>query len=143
MCSDANINPTGLHNLTYILIVHPIAGFVALLAFIFGVLGVAAASRFSTIMMSVMAFFAAVLTLIIFVIDMVLWNLVRKRVESAGGSATLVSSVLHCMLTIRATPTGSPLPLLVPLSSPSAWLFAVHVDDSPVAELPGRRLVHC
>lgn len=88
---NVNINPKGLHNLTYILILHPIGGFVALLAFLMGLIGVAAASRFSTIMMAVLSFFAGVITLVVFVIDMVLWNLVKNRLHDAGFSASLVS----------------------------------------------------
>jgi hypothetical protein len=61
-----------------------------LLAFIFGVIGIAAASRVSTIIMAVMSFFAAVVTLVAFVIDMVLWNILRNRIRDAGYSATLV-----------------------------------------------------
>lgn len=87
--TNANINPTGLHNLTYILILHPIAGFFGLLALIMGIIGVVGASRFSTILMSIFSFIAAVLTLIVFVIDMVLWNLVKKRINDAGYSAVL------------------------------------------------------
>jgi hypothetical protein len=91
--SNVNVNPTGLHNLTYILILHPIAGFLALLAFLMGLIGVSAASRFSTIMMAILAFFAAVLTLVVFVIDMVLWNIVKNRLHDAGFGASLVSGV--------------------------------------------------
>lgn len=142
--SNANVNPTALHNLTYILIVHPIDGFVALLAFIFGLLGVMAASRFCTIMMSIMAFFAAILTLVVFVIDMVLWNLVRKRIEDAGGNATLVShDALHAeaLVDIRVTPIGSPLLHSALWSSLSVLRSAVLVDGSPAVEPPVKRLV--
>ena len=89
--SNVNINTSGLRNLTYILILHPIAGGFALFAFIMGLIGVAAASRFSTIMMAVLSSFAALLTLIVFVIDMVLWNLVKNRLQDAGYQASLVS----------------------------------------------------
>jgi hypothetical protein len=142
--SNANLNPTALHNLTYILILHPIAGFVALLAFVFGLLGVMAASRFCTIMMSIMAFFAAVLTLVVFVIDMVLWNLVMKRIETAGGNATLVSwrrGVCGVELTSRATLIGSPLLRLALLCCPSVPLFAVLADALRAGVLLVKRLV--
>jgi len=88
---NVNVNPTTLHNLTYTLILHPIAGFLALLAFLMGLIGIAAASRFSTIMMAIFAFFAAVVTLVVFVIDMVIWNIVRNRLHEAGFGASLVS----------------------------------------------------
>jgi hypothetical protein len=88
---STNINPTGLHNLTYILILHPIAGFFGLLALVMGLIGVAGASRVATIFMSIFAFIGAVITLVAFVVDMVLWNLVKKRIQDAGYTATLVS----------------------------------------------------
>ncbi|CAD6569171.1 MAG: hypothetical protein TREMPRED_005084 [Tremellales sp. Tagirdzhanova-0007] len=87
--SNANINSTVLHNLTYTLVLHPIAGFFALLAFLSGILGAVAASRVSTIFMSIFAFIAWVITLVVFVIDMVLWNVVKDRIDSAGGHASL------------------------------------------------------
>jgi hypothetical protein len=89
--SNVNINPSAIHNLTYTLILHPIAGGFALLAFLMGLIGIAAASRFSTIMMAIFAFFAAVITLVVFVIDMVIWNIVKNRLHDAGYAASLVS----------------------------------------------------
>lgn len=88
-CSGVNTNSSALHNLTYILILHPIAGFFALVALIMGLIGVAAASRLATIFMSIFAFIGAVITLVVFVIDMVLWNIVKDRVRDAGFEATL------------------------------------------------------
>ena len=95
--SNVNINPSGLHNLTYALILHPIAGGVALLALLMGLLGVWAASRIATIFMAVFSFIASVICLVVFVIDMVLWNLVRTRIRDAGHDAMLVS--LHSLQT--------------------------------------------
>lgn len=59
-----------------------------------GLLGVICASRFATVMMAILSALAAFATLVIFVIDMVLWNIVRNRVRDAGGSASLVSYCL-------------------------------------------------
>jgi len=87
--TSINTNSSVLHNLTYVLILHPIAGFFAFLALVFGIIGAAAASRVATIFMAIFALFAAFLTLVIFVIDMVLWNIVKERITSAGYSATL------------------------------------------------------
>ena len=88
--SNLNINSTVLHNLTYTLVLHPIAGFFALLALLSGILGAAAASRVSTVFMSIFAFIGWIITLVVFVIDMVLWNVIKERIHSAGGEASLV-----------------------------------------------------
>lgn len=87
-----NVNLTdesALQGLVKALILHPIAGGVGFFAFLMGLLGVMCASRFATVMMAVLAAIAAFASLVIFVIDMVLWNLVKNRVSAAGGSATL------------------------------------------------------
>lgn len=67
------------------------AGGVALLAFIFGLIGIIAASRVATIFMSLFAALAGLAALVIFVIDMVLFTLLRNRVRDAGFQAELVS----------------------------------------------------
>ncbi|ORY31617.1 hypothetical protein BCR39DRAFT_525927 [Naematelia encephala] len=87
--TGVTINETVLHNLTYTMILHPIGGFVALLAFVFGLLGIACASRTATVFMGLSAFVASVITLVVFVIDMVLWNIVKNHIKNAGYSATL------------------------------------------------------
>jgi hypothetical protein len=92
--SSLNIGSTALNRLTSALILHPIAGGLALFAFIFGILGIAFASRFATVLMGLFATLGAFTALVIFVIDMVLWNIIKNDVSSAGGSATLVSAVL-------------------------------------------------
>ncbi|KAK4683678.1 hypothetical protein P7C73_g6553, partial [Tremellales sp. Uapishka_1] len=84
------LNSQVLHNLTYTLIIHPIAGFFAFLSVLFGLLGIAAASRVCTIFMALTGAIAAFLALVIFVIDMVLWNIVKNRIVDAGYHATLV-----------------------------------------------------
>jgi hypothetical protein len=89
--SSLNIGSTALNRLTSALILHPIAGGLALFAFIFGILGIAFASRFATVLMGLFATLGAFTALVIFVIDMVLWNITKNEVSSAGGSATLVS----------------------------------------------------
>lgn len=87
--SNVNINQTVLHNLTYALILHPIAGFLALLALVFGLLGACAASRIATIFMALCSALGLIVTLVIFVIDMVLWNLVKNNARNGGVHATL------------------------------------------------------
>ncbi|ORX39426.1 actin cortical patch SUR7/pH-response regulator pali [Kockovaella imperatae] len=84
-----DISARVLQNLTYTLILHPIAGFIALLALVFGLIGAGAASRVATIFMAIFAFFGLVVALVAFVIDMVLWNVVKNKIEDAGYDATL------------------------------------------------------
>jgi len=112
--SNVNINSTVLHNLTYALIIHPIAGFFALLAVIFGLIGIAAASRVATIFMGITVFFAGFLALVVFVIDMVLWNIVKDRLKDAGYTATLgnanwftVGAVGACLLSVCTSCCGA------------------------------------
>lgn len=90
--SNVSLNTSVLHNLTYTMILHPIAGALALFAMIFGLLGVCIASRTATVLMGVSAFLAAVVTLVVFVIDMVLWNILKNRIQAAGYQAMLVST---------------------------------------------------
>lgn len=88
-------NETALQNLCKALILHPVAGGVAFLAFVMGLLAVICASRFATVMMAILASLAALASLVIFVIDMVLWNIVKNRVNGAGGSASLVCQFVY------------------------------------------------
>ncbi|WRT70041.1 uncharacterized protein IL334_007035 [Kwoniella shivajii] len=86
---DATLNSKVLHNLTYTLILHPIAAGIAFFALVFGIIAAAAASRIATIFMALLSAFGALVTLVIFVIDMVLWNIIKDRINDAGGSAKL------------------------------------------------------
>lgn len=85
------MNTSILHNLTYTFILHPIAGGLAFLAFLFGILGVGAASRVGTILMSVCAFFGTLAAVVVFVIDMVVWNVLHNRLTSSNVPSSLVS----------------------------------------------------
>lgn len=76
--SSADVDSTALHNLTRALILHPIACGLAGIAFLFGLCGIAN-SRFGTILMTVFSSLAAILTLVIFIIDMVLFGIARNR----------------------------------------------------------------
>ncbi|WWC72201.1 uncharacterized protein I206_106161 [Kwoniella pini CBS 10737] len=87
--SNVVLNSKVLHNLTYTLILHPIAGGFAFFSLVFGILGAIAASRVLTIFMAITAFFGALITLVIFVIDMVLWNVLKNRIQDAGYTAGL------------------------------------------------------
>ncbi|ODN87674.1 hypothetical protein L198_06897 [Cryptococcus wingfieldii CBS 7118] len=85
---NLNINTTNFHRLTRALILHPIAGFFALLSLIFGALATACASRFLTIMMALSALFGLLITIAAFVLDMVFWSLVKNKINDAGYSAS-------------------------------------------------------
>ncbi|BEI84252.1 hypothetical protein CcaverHIS002_0408560 [Cutaneotrichosporon cavernicola] len=89
LSSGVQMNQTLLHNLSKTLILHPIAGFLSFLAFVMGVIGVAAASRGATVMMAIFSFLGAMAGLVAFVIDMVLWNVLKNRVVEAGYHASL------------------------------------------------------
>lgn len=71
------------------MILHPIAGFLALLALVFGLLGACAASRVATIFMALCSALGLIVTLVVFVIDMVLWNIVKNHARDGGVQATL------------------------------------------------------
>lgn len=89
--SMVNNLPAVLHRLTYGFILHPIGAALGFIAVVFGIIGIAAASRFATIMMSMAAALGALVTLVVFVFDMVVFNIIRNRVRGAGGDAMLVS----------------------------------------------------
>jgi len=83
---NTNLNNDVIHNLTFVLILHPIAAALSALAVIFGLCG-AAYSRLGTIFMSLSAALATLVTLVAWVIDMVLWGIARNRIRSSGSSA--------------------------------------------------------
>ncbi|KAL7416027.1 pali-domain-containing protein [Mrakia frigida] len=76
-----------IKNLTYVLILHPIAAGLAGLAMIFGLLGVFSTSRAATILMTIASFLALLITLTAWVVDMVLWGIARNRIRNIGGTA--------------------------------------------------------
>lgn len=86
-----SLNDNTLYRLTESLILHPIAAGLGFFAVVFGLLGILAASRLLTIIMAIFSFLGAVTTLVIFVIDMVIWNVLKNRIRGAGFTAQLVS----------------------------------------------------
>lgn len=78
-----------LHNLSCTLILHPITGALALLAMLMGLIAVCAASRFATILMGLLAILGSIVGLVIFVIDMVLWNVLKNRLHNNNYEAKL------------------------------------------------------
>jgi len=81
--SEGNLRTSALHGLTAALILHPIAAFFALIACVFGLFG-AGYSRIGTILMSLSAAMATLITLVVWIIDMSLWGIVRNRIRNHG-----------------------------------------------------------
>jgi len=81
--SNSNINNVTVHNLTKVLILHPIAAGLSGLAFLFGVCG-AASHRVGTVFMTLFSALAALITLVIFVIDLALFGVTRNRFRNQG-----------------------------------------------------------
>jgi len=75
-------NSVVVHNLTYVLVLHPIAAFLALIATILGCCGMA--SRIGTIFMAVAAALATGITLVAWIIDMVLFGITRNHLRDQG-----------------------------------------------------------
>ncbi|QRV85927.1 SUR7/Pali family protein [Ceratobasidium sp. AG-Ba] len=84
--NDDRLNTAVIHNLTYVMVLHPIAAGLAGLSVLFGLCG-AAYSRVGTIFMTLAAALATLCTLVVFVIDMVLWGIARNRIRDEGASA--------------------------------------------------------
>ncbi|CCA73153.1 related to palI protein [Serendipita indica DSM 11827] len=80
---DNTLGTNALKALTYVMILHPIAAAFALIACIFGLCG-AGFSRIGTILMSLSAALATLITLVVWVIDMSLWGIVRNRIRNHG-----------------------------------------------------------
>lgn len=81
-----DINTTNLHNLTYVLILYPIAAGLSGLAFLFGLCG-AGYHRAGTVFMSFIAGLATLCTFIAWIISMSLFGVVRERLRSSGINA--------------------------------------------------------
>jgi len=77
------LNSAVIHNLTFVLVLHPVAAGLAGISVIFGLCG-ASYHRFGTILMSLSAALATLVTLVVWVIDMVLWGIARERIRHDG-----------------------------------------------------------
>ncbi|KAH0589634.1 hypothetical protein J132_09219 [Termitomyces sp. J132] len=80
---SADLNTNIIQNLTKTLVLHPIAAGLSGIAFIFGLCG-AAYHRVGTILMSLFAGLATLVTLVAFILDMVLFGITRNRIRDAG-----------------------------------------------------------
>ena len=93
------------------MILHPIAAAFALFAAIFGFCG-AGHSRIGTILMSLSAALATLVTLVVWIIDMSFWGTVRNRIRENGpagtsaqyGNANCESSSLSHLYCLEAYP---------------------------------------
>ncbi|KAI4523462.1 pali-domain-containing protein [Schizophyllum commune Tattone D] len=80
------INTNIIHNLTYVLILYPIAAGISGLAFLFGLCG-AGYHRVGTVFMSLLSGLALLVTLVAWVIDMVLFGIVKARLHDQNVDA--------------------------------------------------------
>jgi len=85
--TNPSMNSAVLHNLTKALILHPIAAGLSGFAFLFGICGLALASRFATIFMTLLSGFALLATFVVWIIDMILFGIARQRYRDAGDIA--------------------------------------------------------
>ncbi|KAF5372898.1 hypothetical protein D9758_001775 [Tetrapyrgos nigripes] len=83
---DSRINTKIIENLTKTLILHPIAAGLAGLAVLFGLCGVGY-HRAGTVIMTLLAALATIITFIAFVLDMVLFGIARNRFRDQGTQA--------------------------------------------------------
>ena len=95
LCRDGTLGAYALKSLTIVMILHPIAAAFALVACLFGFCG-AGFSRIGTILMSLCAAMATLITLIVWVVDMSLWGIVRNRLRSDGFSAEYGNANCEC-----------------------------------------------
>jgi hypothetical protein len=86
--SDDRLNSEATRRLTKVLILHPIAAGLAGLAFLFGMCG-AAYHRTGTIFMTIVSALATLVTLVIFIIDVVIFTVARNRIRNNGLSSEL------------------------------------------------------
>ncbi|EIW83012.1 pali-domain-containing protein [Coniophora puteana RWD-64-598 SS2] len=82
-----DVNTDILHNLTYVLILYPIAAGLSGIAVLFGLCG-ASYHRVGTVFMTLVAALAMLATLIAWAISMALFGVARNRFQDAGISAT-------------------------------------------------------
>lgn len=77
------LNSAIIHNLTFVMVLHPVAAALSAIAVIFGLCG-AAYSRIGTIFMTLSAAVAFLVTLVAWIVDMVLWGIARERIRHDG-----------------------------------------------------------
>jgi len=83
------VNSRIMYDLTKTLVLHPIASALSFFAFMFGVCGAFTYHRTGIVFMATLSFLAALVTLVIFVIDMVLFGITRTAFRREGVPASL------------------------------------------------------
>ncbi|EKM74943.1 hypothetical protein AGABI1DRAFT_103194 [Agaricus bisporus var. burnettii JB137-S8] len=78
--NNSRLNTTVLHNLTKVLILHPIVAGMSGLAFILGL----SHARIGTVFMALVAGLAALVTFVVWVIDLVLFGIARHHFRDDG-----------------------------------------------------------
>jgi len=84
--ADSRLNGTLFHNLTFVLVLIPVAAGLSGLAFLFGLCGFAY-HRAGTVFMTLVSALALLVTLVAWVIEMVLFGVARDHVRDRGDSA--------------------------------------------------------
>ncbi|KAI9461229.1 pali-domain-containing protein [Lactarius psammicola] len=84
--TTGELSSVTIHNLTYTLILHPVAAGLSGLAVLFGLCG-AGYHRSGTVLMTLSSSLAALVTLIAFVLDMVLFSIARHEFRKFGWSS--------------------------------------------------------
>ncbi|EJU05234.1 pali-domain-containing protein [Dacryopinax primogenitus] len=84
--TNTRLSQTVFHNLTYVLVLHPIGAGLAALAVLFGLCG-AAYSRAGTIFMSIASSLAGLVTLVAMIVDLVLFGIAMDEIRNHGGAA--------------------------------------------------------
>lgn len=129
-CSDDLLDTTALRNLTYVLILHPIGRYpsldlsftpsvniytrltgagLAFVAFLFGLCGSVRYSRIGTVVMSIIAGIAVIITLVAFIVDMILFEIIRSRIRSDtdGNKAKLGNAIWLTLAALIALMLGT------------------------------------
>jgi hypothetical protein len=80
------LSSSTIHNLTYTLILHPIAAGLSGFAVIFGICG-SDYNRSGIVLMALSSSLAALVTLIAFILDVALFSIARHEFRKLGGSS--------------------------------------------------------
>ncbi|KAH9948562.1 hypothetical protein B0H21DRAFT_727828 [Amylocystis lapponica] len=84
--ADSTLNDKLFHNLTYVLVLIPVAAGLSGLAVLFGLCGVGY-HRSGTVIMTLLSSLAFLVTLVVWVIEMSLFGIARHHVRERGGYA--------------------------------------------------------
>lgn len=94
-----------IHNLTFTLILHPIAAGLSGLAVLFGLCG-AEYHRSGTVLMALSSSLAALVTLVAFVLDMVLFGIARHEFRKSGWSSQYGNAIWLTLGALAALALG-------------------------------------